>query len=170
MVPGPDPRTVAVAAAALALAAWAFRRRRRAPMPAPALATVDVAPEPAPDPFERALRRLAEIERANWAAGGDVARHYEAVTDALRDYLEGAEEIPARERTTSELLWALPPHLNEGGLRRRFESVVDEADLVKFARRRPDAATAALFLVHSRELLARWRDATPAREATDAVR
>jgi hypothetical protein len=171
-VPGPDPRMAALVAAALALGVWAFRRRGRwAPVPLPALATVEVPSAAAPDPFAVALGRLDEIERTEWAAGADVARHYESVADALRDYLEAAEEVPARERTTTELLWTLPPYLNEGGLRRHCESLFDEADLVKFARRRPDATSAAAFLAAARRLLVRWRDAAPAREAiVDAVR
>jgi len=170
-VPGPDPRLVAGVAAALALAVGAFRRRgRRVLVPAPALATVDVAPPAAPDPFAIAVGRLAEIECAGWGAGAEVARHYEAVADALRDYLEAAEGIPARERTTTELRWSLPARLLDDSLRRRYESVFDEADLVKFARRRPDAAAASAFLGQARDLLARWRETAPAGEALDAAR
>lgn len=168
--PGPDPRMLAAVAAALALVVWALRRRAGpALVLAPALATVDVSP-PGPDPFAVALERLAEIEREGWAAGRDVARHYDAVADALRDYLESAEALRARERTTSELLRALPPHLADGGRRHRSEALFGEADLVKFARRRPDPAAAGAFTTHARELLALWGDRAPASEASDAVR
>jgi len=85
-----------------------------------------------------------------------VARHYEAVADTLRGYLQEAERLPARERTTSELLWALPPRLGESGLRRRAQTVLGEADLVKFARRRPDPDTASAFLREAQQLLERW--------------
>jgi hypothetical protein len=176
-VPGPDPRLVAAAAAAVAVTAWGLRRRRgrRALVPVPALATVDVGPAPAPDAFAVALDRLAEIEGAGWLETGDVTRHYEAVADALRDYLEAAADIPARERTTTELRWSLPAHLLDGRLGRRFESQFDEADLVKFARRRPAAREARAFLVDARELLDGWRHALSATgpaalEASDAVR
>jgi hypothetical protein len=175
-VPGPDPRLVAVVAAAVAVTAWGLRRRRgrRALVPVPALATLDVAPAPALDPFAVALDRLAEIEGAGWP-GGDVTRHYEAVTDALRDYLEAAADIPARERTTTELRWSLPPRLLDGRLGRRFATQFGEADMVKFARRRPAAREATAFLEEARELLHGWRHAlataTPAAmEAPDAVR
>jgi hypothetical protein len=88
----------------------------------------------------------------------------------LRDYLEAAEELPARERTTAELLWALPPRLTEGGLRRRFHDVMGEADLVKFARVRPEAADASAFVTAARDLLARWNSAGARSEELDAVR
>jgi hypothetical protein len=167
---GPDPRLLLLAAAlAGALSVW-LRRRRAAAASGPVVTAEPTPVGRAADPFGLALDRLADIERARWASAGDVARHYEAVTDVLRGYLDAAEGLPARERTTSELLWALPPHLMEGGLRRRAESLLDEADLVKFARRRPDAATAAAFLAHARGLLSAWRAATPAEEALDAVR
>ena len=52
------------------------------------------------------------IERERWSVS-DLARHYPAVTDVLRDYLEAAEGIPARERDHAELR-ALPPHLSAG--------------------------------------------------------
>jgi hypothetical protein len=117
-----------------------------------------------------ALARLEEIEAHRWAAGGDVARHYEAVADALRDYLELAEGLPARERTTTELLWSLPPRLAEGGLRRRVQEVLGEADLVKFAKLRPGAGAAKDYTTRARDLLERWHRAAPAGEELGAIR
>jgi hypothetical protein len=159
-------------AAGLAVAAlWLVRRlRRRAwAAPPPAMEPEVVPPSP-PDPYNLAVARLEEIEQAGWPGQGRVAQHYESVTDVLRDYLEAGESLPARERTTSELLWALPPHLVERGLRRRCEDVLDEADLVKFARVRPSAAEAEAFLQRVRELLTRWHDAASRAEVPDAVR
>jgi hypothetical protein len=155
--------------AALAAAGWLAWRSRRHATPAAGAAEIPATPPPPPpDPYHRALARLAEIDAERWALG-DVARHYAEVADALRDYLE-AYGIPARERTTSELRWVLPPALLAGEGDRRFESVFARADLVKFARRRPDADAAADFLDDARALLADWHDAAPAGEAADAVR
>lgn len=165
---GRSPLELVLVLGALALAGWlTWRPRRRLGGIAPPPAAIPPAPPP-PDPFDVALARLAEIEGERWAAS-DVARHYEAVTGALRDYLE-SHGVPARERTTSELRWSLPPGLLAGGTRRRFEEVFEDADLVKFARRRPDAAAATAFLGQARELLVRWRSAGSAREAPGAVR
>ncbi len=170
-LPGPDPRYVALALSAMLVTVLAFRRRsRRALVTAPALATVDVAASEAADPFQRALERLAELEGAGWAATGDLARHYTAVADALRDYLAAAEGIPARERTSTEVLRALPPHLSAGALRRGCAALLGEADLVKFARGRPDASAAVVLVGDARALLVGWREASPAREVADAVR
>jgi hypothetical protein len=157
---------------ALVVAGWLLRRRRRQ-FTEPATVT------PEPDrpgavvlgAYEIALARLVQAEREHWAARGEVARHYEAVADALRRYLEEAERVPALERTTAELVWALPAHLSEGELREAAVDVVGDADLVKFARVRPDEAVAARFVRTARALLERWHAvAGAAPETTDAVR
>jgi hypothetical protein len=165
--PGPNPLELVLGLMALAVAGWlTWRARRRTQAAMPEL--LPAAPESSVlrDPYDIAADRLATIERERWSAR-DVARHYAEVTDVLRDYLE-AHGVPARERTTSELRWALPPHLLDSESRRRFASLFDEADLVKFARRRPDAAAAAVFLAHARVLLGEWRDATARAEPAGA--
>jgi len=155
------------------LAGWlAWRARQRPPAGPIEVAAPAAAGLPQPDPYRRTIDRLAAIEAERWP-DRDVARHYAEITDALRDYLAIAEGIPARERTSSELLGALPVHLSVGPLRDDWADMLDAADLVKFARRRPDADTAADFLGEARALLAGWRDAaptTPASEAVDALR
>ncbi len=157
---------------ALAVVVLIVRRRRKPVPPAPAVvAEPETVPAPSPpEPYEIAVARLSEIEREAWPERGDVARHYEAVADALRDYLEAAEDVPARERTTTELLWSLPPHLLEGALRQRYVAVFDEADLVKFARRRPGSAAATRFLREAHGLLDRWHASPKDAEIANAVR
>lgn len=161
----------AVAASVLALGVLLFARRPRRvlPPPAPIEAEPPVVPT-LPDPHDLALARLGDIEREGWVERGDTARHYELVTDVLRDYLEAAEGVPARERTTTELLWTLPPRLLEGHLRRRYTAVFDEADLVKFARQRPPASAAAGFLDEARGLLSRWHGVPRTPDEADAIR
>jgi len=160
---------VVLALAALGLG-WYARRLRRRPVAGAVPLPAVTAPTAPPDAYQIALTRLTEIEHQRWPLQGEVARHYEDVGDVLRDYLEAAEELPARERTTSELLWSLPPRLAESGLRRRFQRVLGEADLVKFARRRPEPEAAAVFLSDARGLLAAWRHSNRPVEELDAVR
>jgi hypothetical protein len=160
-MPGPLPLLLAGLAA---LSLWVLLRRRRRAPTAVAETIVPSGPAPRPSPYQIALDRLAEIEREAWPDRGAVDRHYGDAIDVLRDYLGAAEEIPARERTSSELLWAMPPRLTEGGLRRLTSQLLSEADLVKFARRRPDAHAAAAHLRDTRELLRRWH------ETADAIR
>ncbi len=160
-----------LAAAAAAASAWlATRRRANRPAPEPAPVAPPPVPPPPPDPYAAALLRLDAIEAESWAARDDVARHYAAVADALRDYLEEADGLPARERTTTELLWSLPPRLAEGGLRRRVQEVLGDADLVKFAKLRPRPDEAASYSTRARELLERWHRAARVGEEHDALR
>ena len=161
------PLELLLGLAAVAAAGWLAWRARRQASPGASPVELAATPPPAPDPYHRALARLDAIDAERWAVR-DVARHYAEVTDALRDYLE-AYSIPARERTTSELRWVLPPRLLAGEGARQFESVFARADLVKFARSRPDADAAMDFLDDARALLAEWRDAASA-EAADALR
>ncbi len=158
------------AAGAAAIVWLATRRRARRPVPEPEPVAPPPPPPPPPDPYAAALGRLDAIEAERWAARGDVAPHYQAVADTLRDYLEAADGLPARERTTTELLWSLPPRLAEGGLRRRVQELLGDADLVKFAKLRPRADEAASYTARARDLLERWRRAAPVSEELDAIR
>ncbi len=143
------------------------RRRRRT--------IVAVEPEPppvpvAPSPYETAVQRLDQLEQERWPAHGKVALQYETVAQVLRQYLEDAHEVGALERTTSELLWALPTHLSRGGLRERCHDVFGEADLVKFAELRPQESAAADFLRRGRQLLVAWHETGAVEESVHALR
>lgn len=168
--PGSLPRFLAIGLALVAAGTgyYLVRRRRRPPVALPP----EPLPEPmvAPTPFQIALDRLDEVERKRWPSRGNVAGHFEAVARILRQYLEAAENVGACERTTTELLWALPPYLSRAGLRDRCNDVLSEADLVKFARMQPDEAGAAAFLRRARFLLTAWHDARPAGGSVDALR
>jgi hypothetical protein len=169
---GPGPLALAAlgAAGAVAVAGLLLRRRPRARAAPTAAGT---APEAAVarGPWDEALGRLEQLAAERPEGREALAAWYAAVTDVLREYLEAAEGLPARERTSSELLWALPPRLGEGGLRRRLQETLWRADLVKFARARPGSDDAAAYLADARELLTRWHQAEPAAVgATDAVR
>ena len=172
--PGSRPSSVPAIAGALAGAAllglYRFGRSRRRPaLPSPE-AVPTAPPLAAPHPYRLALEQLAKVEREHWPARGEVARHYEAAVDALRGYLEAAEDVPARERTTEELLWSLPPHLTDNGLRERAHALLGEADLVKFARWRPTTTSAAEFLALCRSVLEDWHAARSSVEVADAIR
>jgi hypothetical protein len=168
--PSLAPLWILLGAAGAAGAAWLVaRRRRRARVATPARIEPPPTPPPPPDPYTVALARLEAIEAERGTARAEVERHFESVAEVLREYLETAEAIPAPERTTTELLWSLPPRLAEGGLRRRVQEVLGAADLVKFARQRPGPAEAASYTRAARELLDRWHQAA-APEELDAVR
>jgi hypothetical protein len=156
---------------ALLLLAGYFRlRRRRALVSPPVEPAPAVLPALPPTAYALALDQLRLIERAHWPEHGHVARHFEAIVDVLRDYLEAAEGLPARERTSEELVWALPPHLSTNGLRDALRELLGQADLVKFAQLRPHPKTAERFLEQCRGLLRQWHDLSPTDVMADAFR
>ena len=157
----PNPWELLLGLGALAVAGWlAWRARPAAPPAAAKPVGAIIAPAEEEEPYALALGRL-EVAAAELRRTGDVARHYETVADALRDYLE-AYGIPARERTTTELRWSMPPELLAGSTERRFAALFESADLVKFAHWLPDAAQAETFVRGARELLTRWHAARAA--------
>ena len=167
-----EPPLLVFALAGIIVLAGLYFFLRGRPMRSPPIVR-EVEPPARPveqSPYQVALERLTEVERDRWPARGKVATHYEAIVDVLRQYLEDAEQIGARERTTSELLWALPPHLSAAGLRDRCDDVLSEADLVKFARLQPGQVSADRFLERARELVEAWHRAVPVEEGADALR
>ena len=159
----PGPSLVPyLAGFALLLGLLAFYGLRRRSRSAPGTGETETAPPPpAPTPYDVALEELRRLEREDWPSRGQVARHYAGAADTLRQYLEVVESVPARERTSAEVLWSLPPHLAESDLRERLREVLEEADLVKFARLRPEPEMAHQFLERCRELLTAWHHQTP---------
>lgn len=156
----------------LLAAGWLYHRRRsrRIDQAIPvAPVTIDV-PVPQPTPYDVALGRLRQVETESWPSRGLVEPHYEAVAQTLRQYLEDAHRVGALERTTAELVWALPPQLARGGIRDACREVLSEADLVKFAEAQPSAAAAADFLMRARELLEAWHHASTLEEGSHAIR
>lgn len=154
---------LASAGAALALRA---RRTRTSPVP-------DAPAEPPLGAYEAARARLRALGESDLATH-DVARVYDEATDTLRRYLESAHDIPAAHRTTPELLRTLPAAL--AGHAGATRALLGEADLVKFARLRPDAQAARAFVARSADVLEAWHEAaSPALApagtgATDALR
>jgi len=86
-----------------------------------------------------ALTELERIEGMGLPARGEFKQFYTLVTDAVRRYLEARFGVEALDRTTHELLGDLARRgLEVDGL----AALLDEADLVKFAKYRPDEACA----------------------------
>jgi hypothetical protein len=142
---------------ALAIAALitAGLTRRRSPALQPART---VRPMPRrPSPYDTAIARLDAIEREDWIDRGDIPRYVVAVTDTLRQYLEEAHAIPGLTRTSSELTRALSSFPMAAESLKQFGALLDQADLVKFARARPQPPRARWFELQARELLEDWR-------------
>ena len=144
---GPSPRAV-VLAGVLALLGWLglrrIRRRHAIPVAAETPAAVPL------DPRAAALAELDAIARDGWPAR-DPVRAIELAAGVLRDYLGGMLPAAAGALTTRELVALLPTSLN--GTADAVRRALGDADLVKFARVRPDAASAGSFVEEVRRLL-----------------
>ncbi len=159
---GPVWGQLAALLAAIAGGAWwLYRRKARVALARPEPPSVTAGP------FDAALARLADLERAARQSGNGVVPLYTSVADLVRDCLLQVGAIPHMGLTTGELGVTLPPSLATGGLRDRCTVVLGEADLVKFAKVRPDLAAAGDHVARTRSLLEAWRAAAG---STDAIR
>jgi hypothetical protein len=132
---------LAVLVAIAALIWWIRKRRRRGEAEAPA---VRLPPEVI------ALAELERIAALNLPVRGDYKQHYTLVVDALRHYLEARYGVEAMDRTTFELMDVLNRHrVRVDGL----EPLLNEADLVKFAKFAPTPESAAQAVSRAREMV-----------------
>jgi len=125
------------------LVMWRGRRRGRLPA-VPAL--------PAVPPDVEALGALAALEREALPERGRFKEHYTALSLILRTYVERRWGVPAVESTTHEIDALLERSRTFAPQERgRLRTILDEADLVKFAKFTPtrDAAVAALHAARS---------------------
>lgn len=127
--------------AAIAAVIWWVRKKRRSVVDAPAV----VLP-----PEVVALAELDRIAALGLPARGDYKQHYTLVVDALRHYLEARYGIEAMDRTTFELMDVLEHRrVSVDGL----APLLDEADLVKFAKFAPSVENAAHALDRARSIV-----------------
>ena len=149
-VPPDYVKWTAIALAAIALAAlivwWVRRRRAR---------IVEAVPEVRLPPDVVALAELEKIAALGLVERGEFKSYYSLVTDVVRRYVAARFEVETMDRTTHELLDDLArghhevPHL---------EPLLSEADLVKFAKLKPEAPAALRALETARTLVV---DTTP---------
>jgi hypothetical protein len=140
----------------LLVALWIIRRRRR-----PAQ-TIVLAP--ARPPREVVLEELDRIRALGLVEAGDVKVFYTLVSDALRRYVATIEPAWSQDLTTTELSVRMRAQVRADQARRllaapagsagvavaapadagiaRLIGILGSADLVKFARRRPQATEA----------------------------
>ena len=106
-------------------------------------------------PFERAIEELKALETITPSLQEEYKQYYSRLTDVVRRYLEEEAKITALESTTDELLLKLNALKESGQLDleretiKNLKTVLQTADLVKFARSTPEFGTTA----KDRELL-----------------
>jgi hypothetical protein len=112
---------LALAVLALLLLWWWWRNRRRG------------RPVAVPDPFTQAEREFARIEALGLVEAGERGRYVALMLEVVRDYLAARYSAAPLSLTSTELLGALSGE--RAVPNDRLMRVLNEADLVKFARR-----------------------------------
>jgi hypothetical protein len=111
--------------------------------------------EPARPPEVVARERLAALQQSAWLADGEMKPFYIELTDILRRYLEGRFRISAIDRTTHELMRELKNSVVKRQDQAVIRDVLEESDMVKFAKSKPEARAAETALLSVADLVER---------------
>ena len=94
-------------------------------------------------PFEEALEKLQELDNKLLWQNNEIKKYYSELTEIVRVFIEKELEIPALEITTHELVSLLSDYNNTKNIKpaketiRKLNALLQEADLVKFAKSTP---------------------------------
>jgi hypothetical protein len=154
----PNPLPFVILGAVVAAAALGFfgrrlyrRWRRRQLLGAPLL-----------DPWDEALAALGAVPETDLLSAGQYRRLYYSVSEILKRYLERRFEFPASEQTTTEIGREMKARRTPEA--ERFRDFFRAADMVKYAKHRPEPAAAQAVVTSARELV---RLTTPAPESDE---
>lgn len=147
--------------AALLTGAILYLRRRGRTKPVP-------QPEPVA-PRDRALTGLDFLARCGLIEAGELKGFYSELSLIVRQFLAESDERWGLDLTTLQLMGSVA----EDGIAdpdvRTLEALLSEADLVKFARLRPDATEASVALEAARAWIEGFERITPPAEAIEGV-
>jgi hypothetical protein len=93
-------------------------------------------------PLDVLKTQLEELKRRDLVHQHEIKTYYSDLGDILRRYIEDAHDIPALESTTGELRAAFKNRGLHSELAHPCLSILEEADMVKFAKFTPTAAAA----------------------------
>lgn len=100
---------------------------------------IEIIENPDP-PHVIAFRELERLREEELWQKGEVKHYYTVLTEILREYLEKRFSVFSLEMTTSETLDALvKTGFKKDGSYKYLKAVLTGADLVKFAKHKPDA-------------------------------
>ncbi|MFQ6103217.1 MAG: hypothetical protein ACE5OP_02870 [Candidatus Glassbacteria bacterium] len=125
-----------------------IRRKNRAQR---AAAEIDEKPSVPPDVW--ALDELLRIERMELLSRGKVKKYYILVSEILRRYASMRFKIVTLERTTREILEDLRSNGMKVEHHQAFSNLLEESDLVKFAKWTPAASTSESYIERVREII-----------------
>ena len=114
---------------------WFVIRKRKETEDAPTYRTLP--------PFEEAILRLNELDEKLLWQNNKVKEYYSELTKIVRGYIERELKVPALENTTDELLAMIKDFKNLDSIEtsketiKKLKDLLQEADLVKFAKSKP---------------------------------
>ncbi len=98
--------------------------------------------------YDRALLELKQLENSRYLIQDEYKKYYSELTDIVRSYLEEDVQVSALESTTDQLITKLELMSDAGDLEldkdtiSQFKRVLQTADLVKFAKTKPETSVA----------------------------
>lgn len=129
----------------LAAGCYLWRKRKKA--------VKQILQAPPRPPHETAMEKLKQIEELDLIAKGRFKEYYDLVTDTLREYIGARYTIDAMELTTYELSKNLTDIIKNLELKNKIVSLLEEGDLVKFAKFEPDNQKAASAIKTAKEII-----------------
>lgn len=126
-----------------------------------------VVPEVELVPCEiEAKEALLKLEAKGYLANGKVKTHYVELTEILRHYFDREFEIDTLESTTEETIGLLKGAQVNPDIVKQIAALLEQADLVKFAKSNPDLRTSSNFMSQSFSIVATCHEMKM--EVTDA--
>ncbi len=104
-------------------------------------------------PHEVILDELNRVQGLRLPDEGRFKEHYTLISDMMRVYAERIFKFPVLERTTSEVQIGLKTIQIDADLANTFIDVLDESDMVKFAKVTPDRESAYMLIEKSRRFV-----------------
>lgn len=118
-------------------------------------------------PFERAMRDLKRLESSRYLIQDEFKQYYSELTGIVRAYLEEEVHVSALESTTGQLMDTLELLRDSGQLNlepetlKQFQRILETADLVKFAKSKPEIQTAEQDRKEVEAIVIKTREAIP---------
>lgn len=144
--------------ALIALLVWLFRRIKR----------TEEETEPYIPPKEAhivALEKLDQLEQAQLWQNGQIKAYYVQLGDILREYFENRFLFRALEMTTGELKKELSSREELSGYAERAAEFFGMADMVKFAKAKPEEQVHRDWMIWVRDLITATRQVPEAEDS-----
>jgi len=118
-------------------------------------------------PYDRAMLELKRLESSKYLIQAEYKEYYSELTGIVRSYLEEDVHISALESTTDQLIDKLEMLRDAGELKldndtiHQFKRILETADLVKFAKSRPETSVAEQDRKAIEQIVTRTKEALP---------